>query len=38
MDEEKTCQVEEKDVLKEIEEDEKKTEKEEARAAAKSKK
>jgi hypothetical protein len=38
VDEENTCQVEDKDLLKEIEEDERKTDEEEARAAAKPKK
>ena len=37
VDEENTCQVEDKDVIKEIEENEKRTDKEEARAAAKPK-
>lgn len=38
VDEENTCQVEDKDVLKEIEENEKRADKEEARASAKPKK
>jgi hypothetical protein len=38
VDEENTCQVEDKDVLKEIEENEKRADKEEARATAKPKK
>jgi hypothetical protein len=38
VDEENTCQVEDEDLLKEIEEDEKRADEEEARAAAKPKK
>ena len=38
VDEENTCQVEDKDVLKEIEENEKRADKEEAKANAKPKK
>ena len=38
VDEENTCQVEDEDVLKKIEEDEKRADEEEARAAAKTKK
>ena len=38
VDEENTCQVEDKDVLKEIEEDEKRADKEEAKATANPKK
>jgi hypothetical protein len=38
VDEENTCQVEDKDILKEIEENEKRADKEEARATAKPKK
>jgi hypothetical protein len=37
VDEENTCQVEDEDLLKEIEEDERKTDEEKARAAAKPK-
>jgi hypothetical protein len=38
VDEENTCQVEDEDLLKEIEEDERKVDEEEVRAAAKPKK
>jgi hypothetical protein len=38
VDEENTCQVEDEDLLKEIEEDERKADEEEARATAKPKK
>jgi hypothetical protein len=38
VDEENTCQIEDKDVIKEIEEHERKADQEEARAAAKPKK
>jgi hypothetical protein len=38
VDEENTCQVEDEDLLKEIEEDEKRADEEEARATAKPKK
>ena len=38
VDEENTCQVEDKDMLKEIEENEKRADKEEAKATAKPKK
>jgi hypothetical protein len=38
MDEESTCQVEDEDLLKEIEEDERKADEEEAKATAKPKK
>ncbi len=38
VDDENTCQVEDKDLLKEIEEDERKADEEEARASAKPKK